>query len=254
MPLSIFDTRLHGYKTLNMFSNLCLRIFNNTWSVIQYHSHSNSPCWSISGSNWHLFQWQRSLLSIQTFSSPLKSPFPCYGAAWLLHVSIYIYNICSLSLYHTLPNFVISCFRLSQWLQISSFQAFPHICISLVCLLCSFFTFPFLGQIVHSWTPPSPSSCPPSPSMPPFLSPLYAPLPSFSLPPPTCPRVSGLAPVTLPLHYITATYNTLISLRTPRGFPPAPLLLVGTKICSPPIGRHSTWIFPRTLRWSFSTT
>ena len=99
------------------------------------------------------------------------------------------------------------------------------------------FSVLFPGQIVRFLISSFPfCSCPP-----PMLL-------SFSLSPPTCPRVSGLAPVTLPLHYITATYNTLISLRTPRGFPPAPLPLVGTKICSPPIGRHSTWIFPRTLR------
>ena len=140
-----------------------------------------------------------------------------------------------------LCNFLLSPFSMTSNFLIPSFSTHLHF----PCLSPLFFLHFSLSWSNSPFLNPSFSF---------FLSPLYAPLPSFSLPPPTCPRVSGLAPVTLPLHYITATYNTLISLRTPRGFPPAPLPLVDTKICSPPIGQHSTWIFPRTLRWSFSTT
>ena len=77
-----------------------------------------------------------------------------------------------------------------------------------------------------------------------FWAPLppLPPLPfSFSLLPPTCPKLSGLGPVTPPLHYITATYNTLISLRTPRGFPPSSIPIGGDKTLLSPIGQHSTW-------------
>ena len=70
-----------------------------------------------------------------------------------------------------------------------------------------------------------------------FWVPPSVPLPlpfSFSLLPPTCPKVSGLGPVTPPLHYITATYNTLISLNAPRG----------ESRSSAPIGRNKILLVP----------
>ena len=128
-----------------------------------------------------------------------------------------------------LCNFLLSPFSMTSNFLIPSFSTHLHF----PCLSPLFFLHLSLSWSNSPFLNPSFSF---------FLSPLsMPPLPSFSLPPPTCPRVSGLAPVTLPLHYITATYNTLISLRTPRGFPPSSIPIGGDKSPLSPIGQHSTW-------------
>ena len=111
-----------------------------------------------------------------------------------------------------LCNFLLSPFSMTSNFLIPSFSTHLHF----PCLSPLFFLHFSLSWSNSPFLNPSFSF---------FLSPLYAPLPSFSLPPPTCPRVSGLAPVTLPLHYITGTYNTLISLTTPRGFSPCSAII-----------------------------
>ena len=132
-----------------------------------------------------------------------------------------------------LCNFLLSPFSMTSNFLIPSFSTHLHFpCLSPLFFLhfsLSWSNSPFLNTSFSFFLFPLAS-----PSMPPFLSPLYAPLPSFSLPPPTCPRVSGLAPVTLPLHYITATYNTLISLNAPRG----------ESRSSAPIGRNKILLVP----------
>ena len=120
-----------------------------------------------------------------------------------------------------LCNFLLSPFSMTSNFLIPSFSTHLHF----PCLSPLFFLHFSLSWSNSPFLNPSFSF---------FLSPLYAPLPSFSLPPPTCPRVSGLAPVTLPLHYITATYNTLISLNAPRGEPHS----------SAPIGRNKILLVP----------